>query len=73
MFPFITKDLQEAYEQGTKGSPDKTPEICGFYGRACSQLGKEEGANRVLCRNCGLARYCTPYDGRSVISREAKR
>jgi len=28
-FPVITKALQEAYEQGTKGSQDKTPEIIG--------------------------------------------
>ena len=60
-FPLITKDLQEAYEQGTKGSRDKTPEICGFYGRACSQIGDPKGTNRALCMGCGLAKYCTPY------------
>lgn len=57
-FAIITKNLQEAYEQGTKGSEDKTPEICGYYGRACRQMGKAEGANRVLCMYCGLAKYC---------------
>lgn len=57
-FPIITKAHQEAYEQGTKGSKDKTPEICGYYGRACRQLGKVEGANRMLCTDCGLAKYC---------------
>ena len=57
-FPVITKSLQEAYEQGTKGSQDKTPDICGFYGRACRQLEKEEGANRASCQYCGLKMYC---------------
>jgi hypothetical protein len=57
-FSKITKNMQEAYEQGTKGSQDKTPEICGYYGRACRQMDKDEGANRVLCQGCGLARYC---------------
>lgn len=61
-FPIITKSLQESYEQGTKGIPDKTPEICGYYGRACSQIGKKEGANRMPCLNCGLAKYCTLYE-----------
>ena len=58
MFATITKGLQEAYEQGTKGSQDKTPEICGYYGRACSQIDKAEGANRIPCQSCGLAKYC---------------
>ncbi len=58
-FPIITKSLQEAYELGTKGSEDKTPEICGYYGRACRQIDKSEGANMALCQGCGLARYCS--------------
>lgn len=57
-FPIITKSYQEAYELGTKGSQDKTPEICGFYGRACRQMDKDEGACRALCIDCGLAKYC---------------
>ena len=57
-FPVITKSLQEAYEQGTKGSTDKTPDTCGYYGRACRQLEKAEGANRALCQGCGLRVYC---------------
>lgn len=57
-FPIITKSLQEAYEQGAKGSLDKTPEICGHFGRACRQIEKEEGANRALCQGCALAKYC---------------
>lgn len=57
-FTVVTKSLQEAYEQGTKGSQDKTPDICGYYGRACRQMDKAEGANRALCQGCGLAKYC---------------
>jgi hypothetical protein len=57
MSKIITKSLQEAYEQGTKGSQDLTPDICGYYGRACRQIDKEEGANRALCMGCGLNHY----------------
>lgn len=57
MFPIITKSIQEAYKQETEGSEDKTPEICGYYGRACRQLEKKEGASRALCQHCGLAMY----------------
>ena len=58
VFPIITKGLQEAFEQGTKGYDDKTPVICGRYGRSCRQLEKQEGANRASCQHCGLAKYC---------------
>jgi len=55
MFPIITKLLQQSYETETepKGK-DTTPELCGYYGRACRQMNKEEGANRMLCSGCGL-------------------
>lgn len=56
-FAIITEKLQKAYERGAKNSQDKTPEICGYYGRACRQMGKAEGANRALCYCCGLAEY----------------
>jgi PHP family Zn ribbon phosphoesterase len=57
-FPVITTGLQKSYEKETKGNIDTTPELCGYYGRACRQLEKSEGANRMLCQNCGLAKYC---------------
>ncbi len=57
-FPVITKSLQEEYEKKSIGSQDKTPEICGYYDRACSQIDKTEGANRMPCQHCGLAYYC---------------
>ena len=58
VFPIITKALQEAYEKANEGNKDETPEICGYYGRACRQLEKSEGANRMTCQYCGLAKYC---------------
>jgi len=56
-FPVITTGLQKSYEKGIRESIDTTPELCGYYGRACRQLDKQEGANRMLCQNCGLAKY----------------
>lgn len=61
MFPIITRTLQESYEKDSKDSPDSTPEICGYYGRACRQIDKEEGASRMLCNDCSLAKYCEEY------------
>lgn len=58
MYPIITKLLQEDYEHKTLGSEDKTPDICGYYGRACRQMDKAEGANRMLCTYCELAKHC---------------
>lgn len=58
VFAVITKRLQREYEQWAKGSRDETPDICGYYGRACRHFEEEEGANRALCQGCGLANYC---------------
>jgi hypothetical protein len=58
-FPVITKSLQEAYEKESLEVYGRyTPEICGYYGRACRQMEKSEGANRALCMSCDLAKYC---------------
>lgn len=57
-FAKIDSDLQKAYEKCTKPHKSNIPEICGYYGRACRQMGKDEGANRMLCQGCGLAKYC---------------
>ena len=57
-FPVITTGLQKSYEKETRENIDTTPELCGYYGRACRQLEKQEGADRMLCRYCGLAKYC---------------
>ena len=59
MFPIIMKRNQKKYENTTVN--DKTPEICGFRGRACRQMNKSEGANRMLCNNCSLAEMTTDF------------
>mgnify|MGYP001043936765 CR=1 FL=1 len=60
-FPVITDDLQKAYEVNAEknnvNSADNVPYICGYHGRACRQMNKEEGANRALCAGCKLAEY----------------
>lgn len=56
-FPFITYELQKQFESQMVGTTDTTPDICGYYGRACRQLGASEGANRALCTTCPLARF----------------
>lgn len=33
------------------------PNICGYMGRACRQMEKEEGANRANCTTCPLAQF----------------
>lgn len=58
MFPVVTNEIQKEYEASiTENSKDYIPELCGFHGRACRQMDKEEGANRVLCSDCALAEY----------------
>jgi len=55
VFPVITKEIQKSFEQKAyEFAKDTTPEICGFYGRACRQMEKTEGANRALCTDCPL-------------------
>ena len=49
IFPIITEKLQRQFEKKCKETRDQTPDICGYYGRACRCLESEEGANRALC------------------------
>lgn len=60
MFPIITKEKQAAFEAAYKGNTimENLPMLCGYCGRACYQLGKEEGANRMICTGCPLAKFC---------------
>lgn len=59
-FPVVTEDVQRRYEAAmNRKSPASMPMICGYRGRACRQLGKEEGANRMSCSHCPLARFAT--------------
>lgn len=57
MFAIITTEKQQAFENSTSGVK-KVPELCGHCGRACRQMNKAEGANRMLCVGCPLAEYC---------------
>ena len=56
-FPIITKEAQIQFEKEYGDKPDETPEICGYYGRACRCLGSPDGADRMLCCHCPLADY----------------
>ena len=60
MFPIITMEKQAVFEKEFKNDPilEKLPKLCGYCGRACYQMGKEEGANRMLCMGCPLADFC---------------
>lgn len=59
MFVIITKEIQKEFENNIHSGVilENLPTICGYYGRACRQLEKEEGANRALCMGCPLAEY----------------
>ena len=58
MFAIITSEKQKAFEaQATTTEKEKIPCICGYYGRACYQMGKDEGANWMLCNGCPLAKF----------------
>lgn len=56
-FPIITKTAQKEFEHCAMGTSvkEEIPCICGYYGRVCRQMEKEEGANRALCMGCPLA------------------
>lgn len=57
MFPTITKEIQEKYENECKEGlyENKVPCICGYYGRACRNMN--ELANSFLCNGCHLAEF----------------
>lgn len=58
VFPIITEEVQENFEKDNIGkSVEDLPMICGYYGRACRQMDKTEGANRANCMHCPLAQY----------------
>lgn len=60
-FPVVTEKLQRSFERNAadKNAAFSIPEICGYLGRACRQMGKEEGANRAVCSHCSLAEYAS--------------
>ena len=62
-FPVVTKEIQKSFE-GTD-TRKEVPCICGYYGRACRQMGVPEGANRALCTGCPLAEYAEKMEMRA--------
>lgn len=65
-YPVITKESQMYYERVSSAfsQRDTTPELCGYYGRACRQMEKAEGANRALCFGCPLVKMQEALDNR---------
>lgn len=58
MFAKITREVQKEFERKCKGEiPENIPMICGYLGRACRQMNKAEGANRMNCMDCPLAEF----------------
>lgn len=56
MFAKITIEKQKAFEAvATTAEKENIPCICGYYGRACRQIG--DCANRALCSGCPLAEF----------------
>lgn len=63
IYPIITKSKQELYEKIYTEHPDleqETPEICGYYGRACRRMDGE--ANRMLCQGCTLSIFVSTVE-----------
>lgn len=51
----MTESVQAGFEKANEGRPDGTPEICGYYGRACRQMGTTP--SHAPCMHCPLAKY----------------
>lgn len=57
-YPIITKAKQQEFERIAPEKKVKNiPLICGYFGRACRQMNKDEGANRMICVKCPLAEF----------------
>lgn len=68
IYPNITKSKQDLYEKIYTEHPDleqETPELCGYYGRACRRMNGE--ANRMLCQGCSLSTFISTVE--SIIAR----
>jgi len=59
-FPIISNEKQQQFEAAlAENSKDfYIPCICGYCGRACRQMNKDEGANRAICDMSSLAEFC---------------
>ena len=66
----ITQELQQAFEKSVEGTPDETPEICGYSGRGCRRM--ETAARSMLCLYCPLATYVDTHGGKLSPQSEVK-
>ena len=67
MFAIITKKIQENFEAECNGiTPEELPDICGYCGRACRQMEKEEGTDRTICMHCPLVEFAERRNGEHV-------
>ena len=66
----ITQELQQTFEKSVEGTPDETPEICGYYGRACRRMGT--ATRSMLCSPCPLATYVDSHGGKPSPQSEVK-
>ncbi len=51
----MTEAVQAIFEKANEGQPDTTQTICGYYGRACREMGRKPG--RMPCLSCPLAKF----------------
>lgn len=51
----MSESIQAGFEKANEGCPDGTPTICGYYGRACREMGTKP--SRMPCLSCPLAKY----------------
>lgn len=51
----MTEKVQALFEKANQGGLDKTPCICGYYGRACRKMGTKPDS--MLCTHCPLAKF----------------
>lgn len=51
----MTEKVQALFEKANEGLTDRTPCICGYYGRACREMGRKP--SRMPCLHCPLAKF----------------
>ena len=62
----MTEKVQALFEKANEGLTDRTPEICGIYGRACHEMGRNP--SRMPCLHCPLAKFLD--EAKRIIPRE---
>ena len=62
----MTEKVQALFEKANEGLTDRPPEICGIYGRACHEMGRNP--SRMPCLHCPLAKFLD--EAKRIIPRE---